>query len=99
MVTGWPALLRRSEKSPCRFASVGTVDTTASLVSCRVRSHVAKKNVLPCFTGPPSAPPNWLRWVGGFDFAKKFCASSASSWNDSKRLPRYLLVPDRVDIV
>ena len=45
MPIGWPALLRRSEKSPTRFASVGTVETIVWLVSCRVRSQVAKKNV------------------------------------------------------
>src|SRR5882672_10765753 len=96
---GCPALFRRSEKSPYRFNSVGTVDTIASLVSCRVRSQEPKKNVLLCLIGPPSVPPNWFNRIGGLSVAKKLRASSASLRSDSNALPRNRLVPDRVDIV
>ncbi len=58
MSTGAPELLRRSEKSPARFNSVGTVETVVSLINCRVCSQVAKKNVLSFRIGPPKEAPN-----------------------------------------
>ena len=70
MTTGTPELLRRSEKSPWRFSSVGTVESTVSLVSCRVRSHDVKKNVFPRRIGPPNVPPNWFSRNGDSVAAK-----------------------------
>src|SRR5947207_15234853 len=98
MTTRWPALFIRSEKSPLRLPSVGTVERIGSLTSCRVRSHVVKKNVFPCVIGPPKVPPNWFQRTSGFEAAKKFFASSASCRNDSNALPLKLLVPERLDI-
>ena len=61
--------------------------STVSLVFCRVCSQVTKKCVLSLWIGPPSAPPNWFRRIGGFDAAKKFRAFNASFCSDSKMLP------------
>jgi len=82
MTIGSPVALRRSEKSPSLFSAVGTVEITASPVSCRVRSHEPKKKVLPSAIGPANVPPHWCSRIGGWVGAKKFLASSASLRGD-----------------
>src|SRR4026209_2721647 len=99
MSTGWPVVLRRSEKSPARFSNVGTVDVMVSLVNWLVRSHVAKKNVLSLRIGPPNDAPYWFRRIAGFVAGNKLRALNTSFCRDSKRLPWYWLVPERVDMV
>src|SRR6266513_1538787 len=86
-----------AEKSPVRWARVGTVEITARLEAWRVCSQLRKKWVLSLRIGPPSEPPNWLRRSGGFWRAKKLRASSAELRKYSKSLPWNWLVPERVE--
>src|SRR5712692_135779 len=89
--------LAMPEKSPARWARLGTVESTASLAARRVCSQLAKKWVLSLRIGPPNEAPNWFRRSGGFVFEKKLRASSASLRKYSNKLPWNSLVPDRVD--
>src|ERR1022692_2365285 len=99
MGTSFPALLRRSEKSPARLSAVGTVEMVVSLVNWPVRSQVTKKKVFSLRMGPPQDAPYWFRRIGGRVAAKKLRALKTLFCNDSNRLPLYCPVPDRVDMV
>src|SRR5262249_36345866 len=63
-----PPLNEIAEKSPLRYAAVGTVKLKGSVVDSRYSSQLKKKNVLswPLYnlgihTGPPSVPPKSFR--------------------------------------
>src|SRR5947209_5645967 len=52
-----------SEKSPWRCSSVGTLETLVPGLPSRRPSYAPKKKSFLAFQiGPPSVPPNWLRW-------------------------------------
>ena len=57
-------------------------------------STSAKKNVLFFLMGPPTTPPNWLYLRRGATWAKKSPAFSTLFCQNSKSVPRKLLVPD-----
>src|SRR4029453_8783343 len=49
--------------SPWRCSSVGTLETLVPGLPSRRPSYAPKKKSLLAFQiGPPSVPPNWLRW-------------------------------------
>src|SRR5437763_14816980 len=83
---GFPAVLRRSEKSPRRLSSVGTVEVVSKLVNWRVCSQVTKKWVLSFRIGPPKVPPYWFSRTGARFAEKKLRALKTSFCSDSNRL-------------
>src|SRR5882672_8605729 len=101
MVDKVPFAFRVSEKSPWRCRSVGTLETFVPGLPSRRPSYAPKKKSFFDFQmGPPSVPPNWLRWKSvRFNperlLAQEF-ASSLSFRRYSKAAPWKAFDPPRV---